>query len=869
MVLLAAPLSVRASESDRLTFERDIRPILKTHCFHCHGEAGVREGGLDVRLRRLLAEGGDSGAAIGRSSAGSLLIERLRSGEMPPVDDDNKKVPTHEIELIAKWIDQGARTAREEPDEITDAHLITEEERSFWAFQHVKRPEVPVVETPGGATNPIDAFLLRRLQPSGHTFAPPAEKRTLLRRATVGLTGLTPTLDQLERFENDIEPSAWSRLINRLLESPDYGDRWARHWLDVAGYADSEGYTDTDPERKWAWKYRDYVINALNANKPFDEFVREQLAGDEMVEPPYSDLTADEIEKLTATGFLRMAPDGSAAAADKPLARNQVMAETIKIVSTSLLGMTIGCAQCHDHRYDPIPQSDYYRFRAIFEPALNPTAWRVPSTRRVSLYTTADRDSAAAIEAQAKEIEKERTAKQTEYINATLKKQLANLPQEIREAARTAHATPVKKRTTDQKTLFKKYPSLNVTPGSLYLYDAKAAADLKKLADKAAALRQNKPKEEFVRALTEVAGQLSKTFVFHRGDHEQPTQEVRPGGLSVLDYRPENTDIVENDERLPTSGRRLMFARRLTNGKHPLLPRVIVNRVWLHHFGRGLVNTPGDFGVLGDGPTHPELLDWLAAEFVESGWDLKQLHRLIMSSMAYRQSVHQNDDLKTADPENRLYGSARLNRLDAETIRDSMLQISGLLNPKRFGEPVPVMADKSGRFVIGKENLNAGRPGAVLPMKGEEFRKTIFIQQRRSRPLTVLETFDLPRMEPNCEKRSVSTVATQSLMMMNSELIASLGNAFAKRVQKEEPKALAKRIELAWRLTFSRSPTEVEQDEAIAFLTDQTEFFAANPILVPAKKGSKAKPTPRDKHQLALGALCQMLFSSNEFLYVE
>ncbi len=870
LITLLLPLApVQAADADRLSFERDVRPILKTHCFHCHGEAGVREGGLDVRLKRLLTAGGDSGPAIAAASESSLLIHRLRDGEMPPVEDASKKVPADDIRTIARWIDQGAATLRPEPDTLTDAHLITEEERSFWAFQPIRRPAVPPVANADRVNNPIDAFILQRLESAGLDPAPPASRRALLRRATMDLTGLPPTPEQLDDFENDTAPDAWERLIDRLLDSPHYGERWARHWLDAAGYADSEGYTDEDPERPWAWKYRDYVIRSLETNKPFDRFVLEQLAGDELLQPPFTDLTAEQAELLTATGFLRMAPDGSAAGGDQMLARNEVVAETIKIVSEALLGMTVGCAQCHDHRYDPIPQSDYYRFRAIFEPALNPKAWRTPQQRRVSLYTQADRDRAAEIEKQAKAIDAQRTAKQAEFIQATLEKQIAGLPENVRELARAAHATPAAKRTPEQKALFKQYPALNVNPGSLYLYDSKAAAELKKMADQAAKLRKTKPPEEFVRALTEVPGQVPATVVFHRGDHEQPGDTVLPGELSVLDYRPENTAVPVNDESLPTTGRRLAFARRLTSGSHPLLPRVIVNRVWLHHFGRGIVNTPGDFGALGDRPTHPELLDWLAAEFVDSGWNLKQLHRLIMTSATWQQSVRFDAKLAAADPDNTLYGSARLRRLDAETLRDSMLQISGLLNEKRFGRPVPVMADRVGRFVIGKENLNAGRPGAVVPMHGEQYRRTIFVQQRRSRPLSMLDVFDLPRMEPNCNRRSTSTVATQALLMLNSDHIAELADHFSDRVRTERPNDLTAQIAHAWRLALARVPDESEVRTAQEFLTTQTAYFGEHPLLSTPPAGSGEKPQPRDAAQVAMSSLCQMLLCSNEFLYVD
>lgn len=866
------------ADTATLTFERDIRPILKARCFHCHGEEEELRGGLDVRLARFLQDGGDSGPAIvpGEPDA-SLLVERIRSGEMPPVEDAGKRVSRDELHRIEQWIQQGARTARPEPEVLTDADLITEEERRFWSFQPVRRPPVPAVEQTERLRTPIDAFVLRRLEEQGFSLSPDADRVTLLRRLTFDLHGLPPSPETMRAFQEDDCPDAWERMIDRLLADPDYGDRWGRHWLDVAGYADSEGYTVDDRVRDWAWKYRDWVIRSFNADRPFDEFIREQLAGDEMVKPPYAELPQEDIDRLIATGFLRMAPDGTAGGVDDiDVARNDVIADTIKIVSTSLLGLTVGCAQCHDHRYDPIPQTDYYRLRAIFEPALDWKNWRVPNARRVSLYTAEARARAAEIEARAKKILDERTAKQNQFIEATFEKELAKLPEEIRPEAREARETPAGKRTAEQKALLKKYPSLNVSAGSLYLYDSKAAAELKKMADQAAALRATKPKEEFVRALTEVPGSVPKTFLFARGDHDQPKEELLPAGLTVLHDNTEAARLPVNDSELPTTGRRLAWARRLTSGDHPLVARVLVNRVWMHHFGRGLVATPGDFGFLGDRPTHPLLLDWLAAEFVENGWSLKHLHRLILSSSVYRQAgargVSSGDPApavrqRTDDPDNTLYWHFPLRRLEAETVRDAVLAVTGKLNPRRYGEPVPVMADRVGQFVIGKENLNAGRPGAVIPMNGEEYRKSIFIQWRRSRPLTVLDTFDLPRMEPNCELRHVSTVATQSLFLMNSEFVTARAEDFARRVRREGGTNPGEQVRRAWQLALTRPPEDTEVSEALEFLEEQTRHFTEHPVLV--RDEAQKKNVPRDAEELALASLCQLLLSSNEFLYVD
>jgi len=878
----AAPVDRSPTE---LTFERDIRPILKARCFHCHGEEEEVEGSLDVRLRRFLEKGGDSGPAIvpGKPDE-SPLVERIRSGEMPPVEDESKKVTAGELKTIEQWIIQGAKTARPEPETLTDADLITEEERNFWSFQPVRRPIVPVVKHADQVRTAIDAFVLRKLEAEGFSLSPDADRVTLLRRVSFDLLGLPPTPDMVQEFVEDDSPDAYERLVDRLLASPDYGDRWGRHWLDVAGYADSEGYTIADPERAWAWKYRDWVIQSLNDDKPFDEFIREQLAGDEMVRPPYAELPSEDIAKLIATGFLRMAPDGTGGGADDAeLAKNEVIAETIKVVSSSLLGLTVGCAQCHDHRYDPIPQSDYYRMRAIFEPAYDWKKWKAPNARRVSLYTAANKAEAAEIEKKAKAILDERTKKQNEFIEATFEKELAKLPEDIQPAAREARETNAKKRTPEQKELIKKYPSLNVSAGSLYLYDKKAADELKKMADDAAALRATKPKEQFVRALTEVPGSVPKTFLFARGDHEQPKDELEPAGLTVLADNSESAKLPLNDEQLATTGRRLAWAQRLTSGEHPLVARVLANRIWMHHFGRGLVATAGDFGFLGGRPSHPELLDWLASEFVDSGWSLKHLHRLILTSSVYRQAGASyssanrpgkpsipNSESRTphsADPDNTLLWQFPLRRLQAETVRDAVLAVTGRLNPKRHGEAVPVMADRVGQFVIGQENLNAGRPGAVIDMQGEEFRKSIFIQWRRSRPLTVLDTFDLPRMEPNCEQRNASTVATQSLFLMNSEFVTDMAEDFAKRVRQEAGTNSGEQVRLAWQLALTRSPTDAEVNDSLAFLDKQTQHFTEQPVMIRDEKAKK--DVPRDAGEVALANLCQLLLSSNEFLYVD
>ncbi|MCA1964993.1 MAG: DUF1549 domain-containing protein, partial [Prosthecobacter sp.] len=395
-LLIASPVWAAAGT---LVFEQHVRPILKAQCFHCHGEDGETKGGLDVRLARFLVQGGESGPAIvPGDAAGSHLLDLVKKGEMPK---GKAKLRADEIATLEQWIAQGAKTARPEPEKLGPEHAFTDEERAWWAFQPIRKPALPKISPQADAAHssplaqPIDAFIAQRLAQSGLQFSPEADPRTLVRRASFDLTGLPPTPEMVEAFVQEwadpaVRERAWDALLTRLLSLPAYGERWGRHWLDIAGYADSDGYTDRDLERPWAWKYRDYVISALNRDKPFDEFVREQLAGDEMVPQPHKNLSPEAIEKITATGFLRMAPDGTGAMNDKT-AQNASIADTLKIISTAFYGLTIGCAQCHDHRYDPITQADYYRLRAIFEPGFNPPAWKTPSARLLSLLTDEER----------------------------------------------------------------------------------------------------------------------------------------------------------------------------------------------------------------------------------------------------------------------------------------------------------------------------------------------------------------------------------------------------------------------------------------------------------------------------------------------
>ena len=850
--LIAAAANCKAlpaNDEPALTFEKDVRPILKAHCWHCHGEAQELKGGMDTRLARLLIKGGDTGSGIvAGDHSKSVVYERIASGEMPP---GKKKLTAQELDVVARWIDSGAATLRPEPEVLAVGNTFTEEELKHWSFQPIIKPEVPSVAHQDQVRTPIDAFLLKKLESQELSYSVQADRETLIRRVTFDLTGLPPTPEAIDRFLADPSPEAWGSLVDDLLNSPAYGERWARHWLDVAGYADSDGYNEQDVARPWAWKYRDYVIRSLNADKPWNQFLIEQLAGDELLTPPYQDLTPEQSDQLIATGFLRMCPDGSAAGGpDVLIARNDVIAETIKVASTSLLGLTVGCAQCHEHRYDPIAQTDYYRLRAIFEPAYDTIHWRVPNDRLVSLWSRETRAVAEAVDSELAEVAKKRTEELDGIVNETFERELKKLPAEQQSQARMARETAIDKRTPEQQQLIREFPFLNVDRGSVYLYlPDRLTGFNKKWDDLTAETSKKRPADDYVMCLNETPDQVPITRLFSRGDFQQPRQEIDPGELSVLNTS--SLQILLDDPMVPTTGRRLAYARHLTSGQHPLVARVLVNRFWLHHFGQGLVSTVGDFGVKGEKPSHPELLDWLARDFMDEGWSLKRLHRIILNSTAYQQASVRRPEHDTVDSDNRLLGRMNVHRLEAETIRDSILALSGKLVQKPFGKPVPVSPDDVGQIVLAVDTRDsAGRPsGKVEPLGDDEYRRSIYVQVRRTMPLGVLEPFDMPRMVPNCERRPISTGSTQALLMMNNPFVVQQSEVLADRIRIIAADAPGQ-VRIAWRLIFGRNASDTEIQSGVEFLTPAAD---ASPEVANA----------------ALNHFCQALLSSNGFLYVD
>jgi hypothetical protein len=857
----------QGQSQEQVHFETDVRPILKAHCFHCHGEQDHREAGLDLRLVHLMKKGGDSGSAIAPgSSMDSLMMQRVQSGEMPP---GGKTIPDAQKETLRRWLDQGARTKREEPQTPT-LEDWTEEERTYWLFQPVAQVAVPTIPSPdiSRSESPIDAFVLSKLLEKQIPIAQTSDRLTLMRRLSFDLLGVGPTIEESQEFISDTNIDAYERLVDRLLADPRYGEHWGRHWLDVAGYADSDGYSEQDTERPWAWQYRDYVISSFNADQPYDQFVIEQLAGDELVPQPWENLTQDSQRLLAATGFLRTAPDGTEhQGVDQNIAKNDVIVDTIKIVSSSFLGLTVGCAQCHDHRYDPISQRDYYRIRALFEPGLDWKNWRGKGARLVNLWSAEERQKAADVDKELSELETKRLMELDGIVNDIFEKELMKLPEEQREAAKLARSTAADKRSEEQQKLLRDFPSLNVDRGSATLYDGARINEFnKKYETLQSEIKTKRPRDFFLASFSEVPNQTPTTFLFNRGDFQQPKDPINPGGLSILG---EHDKIPADDPNLSTSGRRLQFAKMLTQGVHPLLTRSIVNRTWMHHFGRAISSNPGDLGMLGERPTHPELLDWLARELVQSGWSRKRLSREILLSDTYRRSSARPAGGLDTDPQNVWLGRTNIRRLQSESVWDSMLAAAGMLTHRMHGEPSKVNPDEVGQFIIGKATRDGN---GILVAKHEEvadaYRRSVYVQIRRSMPLGVIEPFDPAGTTPNCDRRSQSTVATQSLMLMNNSSVVRISEHFASRVVREAGEDATAQTLRAWQLAYGSNPTEAQQNSLATWLNQQRSILMQpNPEQPSAPNAGALEPAKANQQALAL--LCQALLSSNAFLYVD
>ena len=873
-----ASVAAAPHEEDDFYFEKQVRPILKVHCFLCHGEEPEKEGGLDVRLVRLMSLGGDSGPALVPAAAEeSLLLQRVLADEMPP---GPKKLTENEKQVLAQWISQGARTIRPEPED-PQAARFTVEELEHWAFQPIRRPEPPPTPAGEAPMGPIDRFVAEKHLQLGLTFAAPADRPVLLRRLSFNLVGLPPTIEELEAFVNDPSPQAYESVVERLLASPAYGERWAQHWLDVAGYAESEGQVLHDRPRPHAWRYRDYVIDALNRDLPYSQFIQEQLAGDQIIAGPRDPNNDEHARLLAATGFLQMPPDLSQTE-DTLLVRNQAVADTIQMVTSAVLGLSVACAQCHDHRYDPVSIDDYYRLRAVFDPAMPIHHWQQPNQRLVDMTNDATKAERARIEAEAVAMQEDINTRRRAHCQTIQEREVLAAPEDVRDALRQAVTTPVAEQTAEQKTLLEQYPKVRTIDwivAQLVEYDGPSHRAFQEEEKRVVEVRDSKPLDRQLMTVLERQEPVTSHVMF-RGNPASPIHEVQPGELEVLVQQRGDRVAIAAD----SPHRRLDYARQLTDGTHPTVARVIVNRVWQHHFGQGLVRTPGEFGLNGQRPSHPELLDFLAHEFMENGWSLKWLHRQIVHSRVYQQASAVSPEipvafrdaeggdlgdltgkLGTVDTENRWLGRMSLRRLDAEALRDAILVASGQIQRNGGGPSVPLAEDDEGKAVIGTRILVDGLFAGIKSAGESANRRSIYLASQRGLQLSMLQTFDLPEMKPNCQQRSSSTVAPQALLLMNDAWVVESAKQMANQIW-GRAESLDAKIDLAFRTAFACSASGDELSACLQYVEQQAEIFRQD---ADAEWQKQLQEQPELAQQRALASLCQMLLASNRFLYIE
>ncbi len=722
---------------------------------------------------------------------------------------------------------------------IPPGSQFPEHQRDHWAFQPESRPSVPASE----ASNPVDAFVTAALSRAGLSPAPRADRVTLIRRATLDLHGLPPTPEEVRAFEEDTSPDAFGKLVDRLLASPRYGERWARHWLDLARFAESEGFK-ADETRPNAWRFRDYVIDSLNSDKPYDRFVHEQIAGDE--------LWPSDPHARIATGFNRHHPDESNAAILMQR-RQEVLLDITDTVGSVFLGLTYSCAKCHDHKFDPILQSDYYRLQAFFT--------NVSADDEIHLLSAAERADWEQQRGQWEAATRAIRAQVDELLEA--KRQDAFQTQVNRRAPETqaAFQKGPAERTMYERLLFRKHMwqmryHNDTRLGNALKGDAKAR--YKQLMAELAAFDHLKPAELPVgMGVRELGPDAPKTHVLSLANYAAPLDEVQPGFPTLLAPGPAHVEPALGGR---SSGRRTALARWITSPENPLPARVMVNRLWNYHFGQGIVRTPSDFGLMGERPTHPTLLDWLAGEFRSSGWSLKRMHRLMMTSDAYRQAADHRPEPARVDPFNKLLWRFPAERLEGEVIRDSMLAVSGRLNTAVGGPSV----------------YPALPPGAAEPRGGWEVpesrhaqdRRSVYVFVRRNSRYPMLESFDMPDTHESCARRSTTTTAPQALSLLNSEHTLGWAQGLAGRVLDAAGEDRNQQIREAFRLAYSRPADGWEKDTVLTFLDSQAEIIAER-----AAAGEKLLLPDRVPHGMdpaeaaAVVDFCHMLLNSSEFVY--
>ncbi len=839
VVLAGAGAGAQAQTRAEITFTDHIRPIFERSCWNCHGEASQLSD-LDLRTREAAVEGGARGPALVPGRAGESRLYRMLAGlDDPPMPMAGDPLSDAELLAIRTWIDDGAHwdeggaTSADAALAALENTLLPDGARDYWAFKLPKKAPVPAS---ADFEHPVDRFLDAARQEAGVTAGPRADDLTLVRRAYLDLTGLPPTLEQIDEFLADKERGAWERLIDRLLDSPHYGERWGRHWMDVARYADSTGF-EQDYRRDNAWRYRDYIIDAFNDDKPYNQFLREQIAGDEL------DHVTDET--LIATGFLRAGPRVNFREKDNPERRHDYLDDVLGTLGRGVLGMTVHCARCHDHKFDPILQKDYYSMQAsifgyveIDYPLLDRAGVREYREKNAAIDAAQQplRDEIAEIEAPHRE------RLRIELIEE-------RFPENVQQAA----FKPEAERTAGEQLLAAQVLSINPPRRQVVAALSEAEGDRwSKLTAAVEALEAVRPPEppmaEIVtdgdyryapdgpgdnvigcpecRILPDEPGsflheeggppfEVPPNYFLIRGDPFSPGSPMSPGFLSVATYGDPPTVLPRPDGR--TSGRRLALAEWIASRDNPLTARVMANRIWHHHFGRGIVRTLDNLGRMGDEPTHPALLDWLAVEFMDRGWSIKEMHRLLMTSEAYRMaSAHEDADSRAADPENRLLWQFRPQRLEAEALRDAIMTVSGAIDLTVGGQPVFPH--------VPQQLLLAARNGYWEDQEDgpDVWRRSVYVFRRRSLGFPFFETFDLPDQNQTAAARNVSTVPTQALTLLNNEFVLNQARLFAERLERAAPGDVDGQIDLAYRIALTRPPAAEEARIARDLVSSQS-----------------------------------------------
>jgi mono/diheme cytochrome c family protein len=779
--------------------------VLKTHCFECHGAA--KRSGLDMRSHESLMAGGANGKVIVPHDPGRSRLYEYASYEgekkMPPTG----KIPDEDLETLRVWIEAGgsllgveeaAGAAKNAADLLkAEERPIKPEERQYWAFKAPVRAVAPAPKTSGWSAHPIDAFLASAMEAKNAKPSPMADRRTLIRRLYLDMLGLPPSPEDVEAFVSDKSPEAWTRVVDAVLASPAYGERWARHWMDLVRYADSEGF-EFDVDRQNMYRYRDYLIDAFNKDKPYDQFIREQVAGDEYA--PVTD------EAMVATGFLRLGPSGGGT-------RQDALDDLVAASTQTFIGMTVNCARCHNHKFDPIPQKDYYRIQAVFAPTTDVAHPLAPPAE-----AEANRKETQRIDGLQRPLRQEKTKIEAPYLQMVVDREIAKLP----EYMQIAWKTPPEKRTPGQRLTVTQIER-TVTPAdttrklvnendlvTLMPPDVKAKHD--EVKKQIAALDAQKPRPlPTSRSIGERGRVPAPTYFLHRGSPDSPGSQMTPGVLSVASETEWTFPDPPADAK--SSYRRRGFAEWLTSKQNPLTARVMVNRLWQHHFGEGIVRTPSNFGKMGERPSHPELLDWLALEFVDRGWSLKQMHRLMLTSRAYQMASTDIPANVNVDPENRLFWRAPRVRLEAEALRDEIMAVSGALDPTIGGPSIFPYIDPD-LFEESSRRTWRGKPDD----DPSTWRRSIYVFLKRSIRYPMFETFDQPNLVNPIDRRNRTTIAPQALILMNNGMVLTQSKIFAARLKKDAGDDVAAQVDRGFRLALARPPDAFERQRSIAFV---------------------------------------------------